>query len=242
MINFLSSWVKNLCLALIVVSILEMLLPNNKTKKYVKMVMGLYILFSIIEPFIENSNELKFNVEDLYNQYSVETLAKSENVNQKSMDSRLDELYKQKLENDIVQKLDEEGYVVEDCDVKAHISSNDTGIELITIKIKEKKDNSNENDENQSNETMNIEEKIVNEIQKIQKVEINVSKNQDNSSDESTQSEQHNQNITKKDMILNDATPLITVNPETYEVRVNGELLECKPAKELPLAQRYNLF
>ena len=177
MINFLSSWVKNLCLALIVVSILEMLLPNNKTKKYVKMVMGLYILFSIIEPFIENSNELKFNVEDLYNQYSVETLAESENVNQKSMDSRLDELYKQKLENDIVQKLDEEGYVVEDCDVKAHISSNDTGIELITIKIKEKKDNSNENDENQSNETMNIEEKIVNEIQKIQKVEINVSKN-----------------------------------------------------------------
>lgn len=200
MINFLSSWVKNLCLALIVVSILEMLLPNNKTKKYVKMVMGLYILFSIIEPFIENSNELKFNVEDLYNQYSVETLAESENVNQKSMDSRLDELYKQKLENDIVQKLDEEGYVVEDCDVKAHISSNDTGIELITIKIKEKKDNSNENDENQSNETMNIEEKIVNEIQKIQKVEINVSKNQDNSSDESTQSEQQNQNITKNDI------------------------------------------
>ena len=200
MINFLSSWVKNLCLALIVVSILEMLLPNNKTKKYVKMVMGLYILFSIIEPFIENSNELKFHVEDLYNQYSVETLAESENVNQKSMDSRLDELYKQKLENDIVQKLDEEGYVVEDCDVKAHISSNDTGIELITIKIKEKKDNSNENDENQSNEKMNIEEKIVNEIQKIQKVEINVSKNQDNSSDESTQSEQQNQNITKTDI------------------------------------------
>ena len=200
MINFLSSWVKNLCLALIVVSILEMLLPNNKTKKYVKMVMGLYILFSIIEPFIENSNELKFNVEDLYNQYSVETSAESENVNQKSMDSRLDELYKQKLENDIVQKLDEEGYVVEDSDVKAHISSNDTGIELITIKIKEKKDNSNENDENQSNETMNIEEKIVNEIQKIQKVEINVSKNQDNSSDESTQSEQQNQNITKNDI------------------------------------------
>ena len=54
MISFLSSWVKNLCLALIVVSILEMILPNNKTKKYVKMVMGMYILFSIIEPFVEN--------------------------------------------------------------------------------------------------------------------------------------------------------------------------------------------
>ena len=49
-------------------------------------------------------------------------------------------------------------------------------------------------------------------------------------------------NIGKKDMILNDNTPLITVNPENYEVKVDGKLLECKPAKELPLAQRYNLF
>ena len=55
MVKFLSSWVKNLSFSLIVVSILEMLLPNNKTKKYVKVVMGLYILFSIISPFIENS-------------------------------------------------------------------------------------------------------------------------------------------------------------------------------------------
>ena len=55
MVNFLSSWVKNLSLAIIVVSILEMLLPNNKTKKYVKMVMGLYILFSIISPFIKSN-------------------------------------------------------------------------------------------------------------------------------------------------------------------------------------------
>ena len=60
MVNFLSSWVKNLSLAIIVVSILEMLLPNNKTKKYVKMVMGLYILFSIISPFIKNSYKLNF--------------------------------------------------------------------------------------------------------------------------------------------------------------------------------------
>ena len=49
-------------------------------------------------------------------------------------------------------------------------------------------------------------------------------------------------NIGKKDMVLNDATPEITVNPETYEVKADGELLTCEPAKELPLAQRYNLF
>lgn len=48
--------------------------------------------------------------------------------------------------------------------------------------------------------------------------------------------------ISKKQMIHNDALPEILVDPETYEVRVNGELMTCSPAKELPLAQRYFLF
>ncbi len=46
----------------------------------------------------------------------------------------------------------------------------------------------------------------------------------------------------KKDMIHNSATPNITVNPETYEVRADGELLVCEPATSLPMAQRYFLF
>ncbi len=48
--------------------------------------------------------------------------------------------------------------------------------------------------------------------------------------------------VAKKDMVLNDLTPAIEVNPETYEVRADGELLTCEPAAELPLAQRYYLF
>ncbi len=48
--------------------------------------------------------------------------------------------------------------------------------------------------------------------------------------------------IGKAAMKLNDACPVIEVNPETYEVRANGEILTCEPAKELPLAQRYFLF
>jgi len=49
-------------------------------------------------------------------------------------------------------------------------------------------------------------------------------------------------NIGKVDMIHNDAMPNIEVDPETYEVRANGELLTCEPATVLPLAQRYFLF
>ena len=49
-------------------------------------------------------------------------------------------------------------------------------------------------------------------------------------------------NISKADMKLNEATPKIEVNPETYEVRADGELLTCEPASVLPMAQRYFLF
>ncbi len=48
--------------------------------------------------------------------------------------------------------------------------------------------------------------------------------------------------IGKKDLILNNATPEVEVNPETYEVRADGELLTCEPAEVLPMAQRYFLF
>ncbi|MGN6489319.1 MAG: urease subunit alpha, partial [Devosia sp.] len=48
--------------------------------------------------------------------------------------------------------------------------------------------------------------------------------------------------ISKASMIHNSATPQIEVDPETYEVRADGELLTCEPATELPMAQRYFLF
>jgi len=49
-------------------------------------------------------------------------------------------------------------------------------------------------------------------------------------------------NIGKKDMKWNSETPSLAVDPETYQVRANGELLTCEPANSLPLAQRYFLF
>jgi urease subunit alpha len=46
----------------------------------------------------------------------------------------------------------------------------------------------------------------------------------------------------KRDLVLNDALPKIEVDPESYEVRADGELLRCDPADVLPMAQRYFLF
>ena len=191
MIAFLSSWVKNLALALIIVSILEMILPNNKTKKYVKMIMGLYILFSIISPFIENSTKLNFDNLDL-NQYIEETQTKTnkvDEVNQTSMDNRLNQLYNEELEKDIKQKIKEKGYEVEKCKVTAHISQDDSGIEKIILKI-----NGKINEKDEENTTDTVENKIITEIQKIQKVDISVSKKDENEKKEETS------DITKTDI------------------------------------------
>ena len=189
MINFLSSWVKNLALALIIVSILEMILPNNKTKKYVKMVMGLYILFSIISPFIENSNKFNFNNIDL-NSYVEEvhtTSSTSEKIDQTSMDDRLSQIYKEELENNITQKVEEKGYIVENCKVVANISQNDSNIEKITLKIGGKKV---QNLDKQENTTLS-------EIQKVEKIDISVYKNKENA--EEPESEE-TLKITKNDV------------------------------------------
>ena len=48
--------------------------------------------------------------------------------------------------------------------------------------------------------------------------------------------------VTKKDMKWNDATPTMKVDPESYEVRADGELADIEPAEKLPLARYYNFF
>lgn len=207
MINFLSSWVKNLSLALIVVSILEMILPNNKTKKYVKTIMGLYILFSIIQPFIENSQNLNidnFNIDE-YIQSETEQVSTNTVVNQTSMDERLNQMYMKQLEEDIREKLKEKSYELETCKVKAHISQEDSGIEKITIRVYKKI--SNDKEEN------TIEDKLVNSIQKIEKIEVQVSdKNKEKKTEEESK-------ITKTDIkIIKDFL--------TKEYGVNEECLK----------------
>ena len=175
MVSFLSNWVKNLSLAIIIVSILEMLLPNNKTKKYVKMVMGLYILFSIISPFIKNNKKIDLENIDV-SSYINETIKTNKTeVNQETMNKRLKEIYIEELENDITKKLKEKGYTIEYCKVDASISqdSNNSGINKITLKL-DKKENVDVSKENESQKEETLENKIVSEIQKIQKVDIKV--------------------------------------------------------------------
>lgn len=162
MIENLSSWAKGITLAVIVVSILEMLLPNNKTKKYIKMVMGVFILFNIISPFI-NANDLK-NLNEIDASKYVNENNKNY-VEQKSMDERLEELYIEEIEKDIIKKVEKKGYKVSMCKVDAKITKNEEETGITKIKLKVEKTGEAKQEENSS-----IENQIVTQVQEIKKV------------------------------------------------------------------------
>ena len=193
MIEFLSSWAKSLGVTIVIVSILEMLLPNNKTKKYIRMVMGVYIVFNIISPFVK-SKEI-FNVNDIdINAYkSTET---SSEVDQTSMNDRIEKLYKQELEKDIKNKINEKGYDVDKCEVNVKIAENEEQTQITKIKLSIKK---SEEANTQNQKDKSIENKVVTEIQKINPININ-SKNENSkekSKSKSTVSNSEIQNIKK---------------------------------------------
>jgi len=96
MIEILSSWAKGLGITIVIVSIFEMLLPNNRTKKYIRMVLGVYVIFNIVSPLIKNKDVFNFNNIDLEEYTSVETSS----VNQTSMNERIKKVKKEDNENE----------------------------------------------------------------------------------------------------------------------------------------------
>ena len=184
MIDFLSTWAKSLGLSIIVISILEMILPNNKTKKYVRMIFGIYIIFNIISPFIKNKDILDVSTYD-FNEYGNYTTNQS-NLNESSMNTKIEEIYIEELEKDITEKINELGYNVTTCNVYATLSSKneESYIEQIELNVEK----GEENQENQDEEKT-FENKLVSEIQKIKPVNTTITKNnQNNNQDENQKS------------------------------------------------------
>ena len=177
MIEFLSSWAKNLGLAIIVISILEMLLPNNKTKKYVRMVFGLYIIFNILSPFIRNKDILDVNSYDL-NEYIDHYTTSQTNETQNSVNNQVEEIYIRELEKDITQKVESLGYQVTTCNVYATLSSKneENYIEEIVLTVEKKEEQENNQQGNETEQTETIEDKLVEEIQKIKPVNTTIGK------------------------------------------------------------------
>ena len=175
MIEFLSSWAKSLGLAIIVISILEMLLPNNKTKKYVRMVFGLYIIFNIVSPFIKNKDILDVSSYDM-NEYVGDYTTNQTQEEQNSVDSQIEEIYIRELEKDITRKVEKLGYQVTTCNVYATLSSEneENYIEQIVLTVEKNEQQENDQQGNETEQTETIEDKLVKEIQKIKPVNTTI--------------------------------------------------------------------
>ena len=191
MIEFLSSWAKSLGLAIVIVSILEMLLPNNKNKKYIRMIMGIYIIFNVISPFIKNQDI--FNIENInIEKYALnenkEIQENTEEINQTSMNKRIKKLYIEELEKDITKKIEDQGYKVTNCKVKANITEKENAMKIQEIKINIEK---NENAKENKQEEENVEDKLVTEIQKIKKVDTTVNTQKEEENEEEKQEKEN---------------------------------------------------
>ena len=198
MIEFLSGWAKNLGVVIVIVSIFEMILPNNKTKKYIRVVLGIFVMFNIISPFIKNKDKLSSVSIDLEN-YTTE---QNVTVDQTSMDKRIQDLYEKELEKDIKNKIEEQGYKVASCKVNATILENENSnseentIQKIKLKIEKKKDI-----EKTNQDAKNVENKIVTEIQKIKKVNTTIGNNTNNEDTNNKETDTNNfKKITRQDI------------------------------------------
>ena len=135
MIQFLSSWAEQIVLAVIIATIIELILPQNRNKKYIQMVIGIYILFNMISPIIKNKDTILTSGD-----YDLEKYESSSNytIDQSSMDERIEKIYLEELENTTISKFQIAGIEVEKCNVDAVLNTNkkNAGIHLITVKIK----------------------------------------------------------------------------------------------------------
>lgn len=123
MVAAISSWAKTITIAVIIGTIIEMILPDNKNKKYIKVVIGIYILFCIINPVVgKNIDFNEYNIEKYIN------ASTSNNVENSSIS--VDEVYNEKMISNIRVKLKSQGYDSDNINITSDKSYN---IKSITI-------------------------------------------------------------------------------------------------------------
>lgn len=150
MIEFLSSWAQGIIVAVIIATLIEMILPNSSSKKYVKVVIGMYILFTIVSPIIKKLGGKDINLNTINIEKYERQIAKSDNtISRKFEDNNtrsIKDIYVSNLKADISAKLKEKGYEIDTSDIQIKDDENYT-IEKITlklIKMEQKQEKNNE--------------------------------------------------------------------------------------------------
>lgn len=194
MINVMSTWAKSIILAVIVSTIIQMILPEGNNKKYIKTVIGLYILFTIISPIISkiSGGNSTIDVSKYENYFNVEsTTTASANV----IDKNLDNTYTSSIKADIKNRMKQKGYKVNSLDANIELKNEESYGTINNLKI------SLEREENNNNSN----------IQAVNKIEIKISNN-------TNEVKQNNLTSMEKQEIKNYLSETYSIKKENIEV------------------------
>lgn len=167
MVKFINSWAQGIILAVIIATIIEIIVPEGNNKKYVKTIIGIYILFSIIYPLLTKISNKSININSIITSANREILKYESDTNiTLETNSYIEQTYKAKIEEDIKNEVSQKGYkvILLNTSIEAHNEEKYGQIKEILIKIEkiEKK------------EKEEINNTTSNRINQINKIEINL--------------------------------------------------------------------
>lgn len=155
--EFVSNWAQGVIVSVIIATIIEMLLPSNGNGKYVKVVVGIFVLFSIISPIV---NKIKGNTGqaidwESYIGNSGEETAMASGVSLDN-DKAIRKMYEENLKVDIRSKVNQKGYTVGDINIEI-LDNDEYTLNKIEFKVVAKDENNNKNNQNTTTIIDNIE-------------------------------------------------------------------------------------
>ncbi len=192
MIDFISSWAQGLIVAVIIATIIEMLLPEGNSKKFIKIVIGVFVLFQIISPVVQAlGNNSSGNLSDILQIEKYQNqLAEYENqsTNLASTNEKTTrEIYLNNVKTDMTSKLEEKGYTVHSIEIETKTEESYT-IEKISLNL-EKANEEKEESKNENYQEQQVAQNVI-PINTIEEIQIQIG--------EETNSEQEQQDTSSE--------------------------------------------
>lgn len=203
MITWLSSWAQGIIVAVVIATIIELILPNGSSKKYIKVVIGIYILFTIISPVIRKVKGNNFDVNEILSAEEYEQkLAQNDNTIWSKFEANnsrtIKDIYISNLTTDIETKLKEKGYGTVSTNIKIKDDEN-YAIEKISLALYKTKEVVEQNSKDKNVEKVKIEVETIKieDGSVISAEQRNEDKNRQNNINDSTENnmERNNESI-----------------------------------------------
>lgn len=164
LIKFINSWAQGIILAVIIATIIEIIIPEGNNKKYVKTVIGLYILFTIIYPLITKISNNKFNFDSIIAKTSKEvSMYDSKVANSIETNTYIENTYKNNLKEKIKGTIEEKGYTILDFNLYIETQNEEAYGQINSIVLKLQKANKEQN--------------TIKGVNKIEEINVNIKNN-----------------------------------------------------------------